>query len=301
MTRVPPPPGLLAVDKPAGPTSRDVVDLVCRALGTRRVGHAGTLDPFARGVVLVAWGKATGLVPYLQEYPKSYLARVRFGVETDTQDRTGAVLAERDPGPLTEASVAAALEPFRGVILQVPPMYSALKQDGERLYRRARRGETVAREPRERRVDRLDLVAWDPPRAELQVVCSAGTYVRTLAHDLGRSLGPGAHLEALTRTAVGPYRLEDALPAARIPELGREVILARSVDPARALPDWPRVVLPPEEAREVRHGSWRDPRGVAAAPTPLRILDEEGRLLAVARGGRPPRLLRVLAPAGEDR
>jgi tRNA pseudouridine55 synthase len=291
----PPAPGMLILDKPAGPTSRRLVDDVVRVLGTRRVGHAGTLDPFARGVLLVAWGKATAFVPYLQDYEKSYEAVVRFGRVTDTQDRLGETIEEHDASGLTAEAVEAALPGFRGEILQVPPMYSALKQNGRRLYELARRGETVDREPRRRRVSRLELAAWTPPVARLVVTCSSGTYVRTLAHDLGAALGPGASLDELTRTAVGPHRLEGAVAGDGVASLSREELLARAVPPAGVLPDWPAVVLPADETVAAASGSWRDPRDRIPGAGRYRLLDETGRLLALARGGEEPRLLRVFA------
>ncbi len=295
------PAAVLVAAKPEGPTSREVVDLAVRVLGTRRVGHAGTLDPFASGVLLVAWGRATGLVPYLQQYPKTYEASVRFGRITDTQDRTGAVLEERNPASVTEAAVRRALEPFRGTIMQVPPMFSALKHDGRRLHELARAGTTVERAGRERTVHELELLEFAPPVARLRVVCSAGTYVRTLAHDLGEALGPGASLDALSRTAIGPHRLAAALPAGRILALTRAELLERALAPSEALPDWPAVSLSPGEAREVLNGSWRDPGGRLAGIERARLLDREGRLLALASGGGSVRLLRVFGEREEAR
>ena len=298
MKRRPRRPGVLVVDKPAGSGSRQIVDLVMRTLGTRRVGHAGTLDPFARGVLLVAWGKATALVPYLQEYEKSYEALVRFGRVTDTQDRTGTTVEERDASGLTREAVEAALPRFRGWIEQVPPMYSALKHGGKRLHELARRGETVERAPRRRRVHRLELTAWEPPLARLSVTCSAGTYVRTLAHDLGREVGTGACLEELTRVAVGPHSVEGAVPVERLERLSAEELLELGMDPRDALPDWPVIRVPREEIRGVLSGAWRPP-GSLLEPR-YRLLDETDRLLALAEGGSRPRLLRVLAEKEGD-
>jgi tRNA pseudouridine55 synthase len=289
------PPGLLPLAKPSGPTSRSLVDRVVRVLRSRRVGHAGTLDPFASGLLLVAWGRATALVPYLHGYEKRYRATVRFGRVTDTQDRTGVVLEEHEASALDRERVERALAPFRGRILQVPPMYSAVKQGGRRLYEIARDGRDVEREAREREVSRLELLDWDPPVAVIEVACSTGTYVRTLAHDLGRALGPGASLDALVRTGIGPFRLTDALDADRLDSLSREELLERAVAPADALPDWPALRLPDDEARLAAHGSFPDPGRRAAAVGRYRLLDERGALLALAEGGVPPRLLRVLA------
>jgi len=294
LNRPRPVPGLLLVNKPAGPTSRAVVDRLVRVLGTRRVGHAGTLDPFAEGLLILAWEKATALLTYVQEYQKTYEAVVRFGRVTDTQDGTGRVLALRDAGGLTADVVRATLAGFRGRIAQVPPMYSAVKSGGVRLYDLARRGETRDRPAREREVHQLELLAWNPPCARLRVVCSSGTYVRTLAHDIGEALGPGASLDALIRTAVGPFPLAGAVTMDGMSALRPEDVDAIALRPEDALPDWGRVTVPDEEARDVVCGSWRDPGRRAADPGRYRVLDHRGRLLALARGGERVALLRVL-------
>lgn len=300
MKRTPVPAGVLCLHKPSGPTSRDMVNRVMRILGTRRVGHAGTLDPFAEGLLLVAWGKDTGLVPYLQDHLKTYEARVRFGVSTDTQDRTGTVLETRSAAHLTPETIRGSLGSFRGIIRQTPPMYSALKQEGERLYRLAREGKEVARAPRECRVDAFDLLEWDAPVGVFRITCSRGTYVRTLAHDLGRALETGASLDRLLRTRVGPHDLEHAVDVRHLNDLDRDGLLALALRPAEALPDWPTCTVNGEEAEAVGRGSWRDPRGRLTDAGSYRILDEAGNLLALARGGSgtPVKLLRVLAEGG---
>jgi tRNA pseudouridine55 synthase len=287
--------GVLSVNKPAGPSSRRIVDQLIRVLGTRRVGHAGSLDPFARGLLLIVWGRATGLVPYLLEYPKHYLARVRFGQVTDTQDRTGAVLEERDASSLTTDAVREMLPRFRGRVAQIPPMYSALKHEGRRLYAIARDGEQVVRAAREQVVDRFELVEWDPPFAGFEVICSRGTYVRTLAHDLGEAVGVGAHVDDLVRTAIGPYALDDAVSATDIPSMDEDGVRRYARDPVEALPDWPAITVPAEEARSVTHGAWRDPERRAVETRGYRVVDEKGALLALARGGPEVKLLRVFA------
>jgi tRNA pseudouridine55 synthase len=291
------PAGLLLVRKPSGPSSRKIVDEVVRQLGTRRVGHAGTLDPFADGLLLVLWGRATALVPYLLEYSKRYLATVRFGRTTDTQDRTGTVIEERDPSGLTAAAIEEALPRFRGTILQAPPAFSAARHRGERLYRLARRGTPAEGEPRERTVHEFRLVEWDPPRGRFEVICSKGTYIRALAHDLGNAVGTGAMLEGLTRSAVGPFTLEGAVEGSTLAALGRDGLLTRALPPADALPDWPAVSLDAEASRAVRHGSWDDPEGLIRRSGRFRLLDGDGTLLSLAEGGERPRLVRVLAGA----
>jgi len=295
MTAGAPEPGVLRVNKPSGPTSRDVVNRVVRGLGIRRVGHAGTLDPFAEGLLLIAWGSATGLIPYLQQYRKTYEVEAEFGRVTNTQDRTGATLAETNADGLCEEAVQEALAGFRGRISQVPPMYSAVKHEGRRMYELARAGQEVPREPRERTVYVFELTAFDAPRARFRVTCEGGTYVRTLIHDLGAMLGPGACVVRLERTAIGPHACEGAVPADWLPGPDRAAVLGQALTPAAALPDWPEIRIGEErEEREVLCGSWRDTAGRAAEGREYRITGREGRLLALARGGRPVRLLRVM-------
>jgi tRNA pseudouridine55 synthase len=208
------PDGILNLDKPRGPTSHDIVDRVRALIGIRRVGHAGTLDPLATGVLIVCVGRATRVAEYLMvpEYGarKVYRARVRLGIATDTYDAEGRVVAEA-PVDVTRAQVDAVLVRFRGTVTQVPPMHSALKKRGVPLYRLARRGVEVARDPRQVEVYCLELTACEPPELVLDITCSPGTYVRALAHDLGQALGCGAHLSALTRLASGGFRLDDAI------------------------------------------------------------------------------------------
>jgi tRNA pseudouridine55 synthase len=203
--------GIFNVDKPAGMTSHDVVHLVRRASGQRRVGHAGTLDPMATGVLVVCLGWATRLVEYLVEGRKRYRATLRLGITTDTYDAEGTILAETGDINVTEAEVSAVLSQFLGTIQQVPPMFSAVKHEGKPLYKLARRGEWVPRPARDIHIERLDLGDWSPPHLSLDVLCSKGTYVRSLAHDIGQKLGCGAHLAALIRLASEPFRLDEAV------------------------------------------------------------------------------------------
>jgi tRNA pseudouridine55 synthase len=203
--------GILSLNKPRGPTSHDIVGRVRALTGIRRVGHAGTLDPLATGVLLVCVGRATRVAEYLMAGRKVYRARVRLGITTDTYDAEGQVVASVDPVEVDRAQVGEALSRFRGKIVQVPPMYSAVKHKGTPLHRLARRGLEVEREPRPVEIFRLELTAWEPPECVLEVACSPGTYVRALAHDLGRALGCGAHLAGLIRLASGGFRVEDAV------------------------------------------------------------------------------------------
>jgi tRNA pseudouridine55 synthase len=270
--------GVLVVDKPAGMTSHDVVDRVREVLETRKVGHGGTLDPDATGVLLIGVGRATRLLSYAQAGRKRYLATARFGVTTSTQDSSGEVLEER-PVRLTGAAIEGALVSLRGEIDQVPPMVSAVRMGGERLYRKARRGEEVERLPRRVTVYSLHLIDFDGfDCATLDVLCSGGTYVRTLIADLGEALGCGAHLEDLRRTQAGSFTEADAVS---IDELKVED-LRPLVD---AVGDLPRLEVDAADAERVAHGQALDADG---AP-------KEGRFVAVVRDGN---LLAVYAREG---
>jgi tRNA pseudouridine55 synthase len=301
------------VDKPEGWTSHDVVARMRTILGESRVGHAGTLDPFASGLLLVGEGRSTGTLACLGLLPKRYLARARLGASTDTQDRTGVVTGRSDAIPARSA-VESALARFRGRIRQRPPLYSAVKVRGERLYRAARRGEEVEREEREVHVYDLRLAAAsEPPEVELDLTVSRGAYVRTIAHDLGRALGCGAHLVGLRRVASGPFRVEDALSPARGAGHDASAFRERAHPPARALAFLPRVRLTNEEAAGVRHGrppAWDPARVERPDPEwplppgqpgwPILLLSPSGEAIALARprGAEPPDapagLLRVL-------
>ena len=203
--------GILNVDKPLSVSSQAAVTRVKKALALKKAGHAGTLDPEATGVLLICSGKATKLFEPLQSYEKEYLAALTLGIETDSHDASGQVTAQQDVPHLTDADIERALEPFRGAIQQVPPMYSALKHKGKPLYAYAREGVTIEREPREVTFMELEALELAPPTLQIRCICSRGAYVRVLAHDIGRELGCGAHISALRRTRTGPYRVEDAV------------------------------------------------------------------------------------------
>lgn len=304
------PSGVLVVDKPAGPTSHDVVDRVRRLYGLRKVGHAGTLDPPATGILLLGLGRATRVLPFLASLPKTYAGWIRFGITTSTQDATGEEAEVRTPR-FTRDELEAAAGAFRGAIEQVPPMVSSVKIAGEPLYRAARRGEEVERPARVVHVYEMELGDFDPGAwtASLRVRCSSGTYVRTLAADLGERLGCGGHLTALRRTAVGSFdegqaSTLDDLEAAD--EAGR---LASILPPAEAMRDFPFLTASPEEAEAVAHGLPLAPRAPAragelpltalpriggvepheagmTAGVPVAIIGEDGSLLAVYRRSR---------------
>ncbi len=272
--------GFLLVDKPAGPTSFAVVRRVRKALQVKKAGHLGTLDPFATGLLPLALGEATKLVPFLEGADKTYWAEVRLGVETDTQDATGAVTARCEALP-DPAAVQAAVARFVGEIEQIPPMYSAVRHQGQRLYRLARRGEQVEVPPRKVTIYRLEVKEIALPRVILEVACGKGTYIRTLAHDLGRALGCGAHLAALRRLAVGPFPVTAALPLAQV-EKHPEEARRRLLPLADCLPNWPAVAVGPADARRLAQGQalfWTQ-NGFMEGQN-LRVL-ADGRLLAVA-------------------
>jgi tRNA pseudouridine55 synthase len=248
---------ILVIDKPSGPSSFAVCKRVRAMLGRKRekVGHGGTLDPFASGVLPICLGEGTKVVPFLLDADKAYEAVVRFGVETDTLDCTGKVVAEHALADLLGRSIEMALAPFRGEIEQIPPMYSALKHEGRPLYAYARKGEVVERRPRRVTIHELDMLGFAPPdRARLRVRCSKGTYIRQLAADLGRSLGVGAHLVELRRTASGPFTIEQSIT---LDALGACLALGRSppmVSPLEALGHLPRAIVDENEALVLERG-----------------------------------------------
>ena len=203
--------GILNVDKPDGITSMDVVRHIKRASGQRRVGHGGTLDPVATGVIPICLGQATRMMEYLIEGTREYRAVVEMGVETNTYDVQGEVTERRDPSPTSQEDVKRSLESFKGTIEQVPPMYSALKRQGKRLYELARAGVEVEREPRRVEVLSIDLLEWKPPTFTIDVACGRGFYMRSLAHDLGQKLGCGAHIKSLARLRSGPFKISEAM------------------------------------------------------------------------------------------
>jgi tRNA pseudouridine55 synthase len=290
---------VLVIDKPVGPTSFDVVRRIRRAAGTRRVGHGGTLDPAASGVLPVCLGEATKLAQFLLDADKQYDFTVCFGVETDTDDAAGTVTARSDTAAVDEAAVRAALTPFRGAITQVPPSYSALKRAGRPLYDYARSGEPVAAAPRPVVVHELELVSFaGPAAAAFTLRCSKGTYVRALARDLGRALAVGGHVTALRRTRSGPFSLLEARPLDEVVAAlaAGDVAALPLVEPADALRHLERREVTDSVARDVRLG-----RRISLEPGEdtgdrrLCLIDPQGKLVAVAehRGAQPLDLLRV--------
>lgn len=275
--------GILLVDKPSGMTSHDVVDRIRRAAGMRRIGHTGTLDPAATGLLILCLGEATRLSDFLIGLDKVYEGDMRFGLVTDSYDLDGKVLEERPVPDLSEAEIQKAFDRFTGDILQVPPMVSAVKVGGERLYKLARRGEVVEREPRPVSIREFVLLGYEPPVARFRIRCTRGTYARTLCYDVGEALGCGATLAALRRTAVGHHRVEDALPVDRFQN--REQVEARLLSPDRAL-DLPEVVVRPAGCRAVVSGAILSARDIAGdVPVEagwVQVKSEGGTLLALA-------------------
>lgn len=274
--------GFLVVEKPAGVTSHDVVGAIRRMTGERRVGHAGTLDPAAVGVLPIAVGLATRTVEYLSESTKSYLADITFGVTTDSLDGDGTVETITDASHLTREHVEAQLDQFRGEINQVPPMHSAIKIDGRPLYERARQGEHIELDARPVTILELTLVDWEWPTAEIFVHCTKGTYVRSLARDIGDAVGTGAYMSNLVRLSTGPFTLEDSWQISELEELiGEGYWEDVAAHPDAALHDRPAVVLNNENALRWRNGSTIEadvPEGI------VRVYDVSGNWLGVGSG-----------------
>jgi len=309
--------GVIVVDKPAGPTSFDVVRRV-RNLGSgRKAGHTGTLDPMATGVLPVCLGDATKIASFITEGDKEYEGVVRLGAVTDTWDATGAVVETHPIDHLDPAEVERAVAAMQGEYWQTPPMYSAVKVGGKRLYELARKGEEIERRPRKVKIHEIEFRGFDPATGDvsLRVHCSKGTYVRSIAWELGEALGVGGHLASLRRLRSGPFSIGQAVPLGVLLELakaGRSEELARFVVPMReALAELPEAVVDEERARKVAHGMLLGGRDLAASRLPrqqegtrVRVTGPDGRLLAVAEqapaGLRYLRVLvtpRDLAPA----
>lgn len=282
------------VDKPRGPTSFDVVATVRRALEVDRAGHTGTLDPLATGVLPVCVGEATRIAQFLTTEEKTYVATVALGAATDTLDAAGRIVLERPVPPFGAVELERALEPLRGTYLQTPPMYSAVRVNGERLYEKARRGEEVDRAPREVTVHALEVLSVDPQTVVLRVRASKGFFVRVLAASLGEGLGTCAHLSALRRVASGLFTESAAIPLAEVlarPAAAVEQLLSEG----HALAWMPALVVDADEARRVRSGGLVER---PAAPGLVRVMDRQGTLLAVAeREGGRLRYRRVLSEA----
>lgn len=284
--------GVLNIDKPPGVTSHDIVTQVRRTLGERRIGHAGTLDPLATGVLIVCVGPAVRLSEFLMASSKTYIAEVHLGRVTTTDDREGAITAEIPVDHLRAEQISAALRPFTGDIEQIPPDYSAVKQGGKKLYQLARTGRAVEAAPRSVRIDALRLLNWSPPLARLEVICGPGTYIRSLARDLGTALGVGGSLAELRRTVSGVFHADDGLKGEMLSD--SEALAAALVPLRLALADWLVVPLDQAALTEISHG--RRVRSAPLEPGTLALgVTEDGEvaalLRAVADGWQPDRVL----------
>ena len=259
----------MLVDKPSGVTSHDVVDVVRRSLRTRKVGHAGTLDPMATGLLILGVGRATRLLRYLGDLPKSYAATGRLGEETDTLDADGRIVRSA-PVDVSRAEIERACAALVGDSMQTPPAYSAVKVGGRKLYEAARKGDALEAPGRRIRVDAFEVSAFDGRDVEVRITCSGGTYVRVLVADVGRTLGCGAHLVRLRRTAIGPFRVEDARP----PGVGEPLPIDRAIG------HLPSIHLDAEEARAASHGRLLGP---AAIDGPYAVFGPDGALKGIYR------------------
>lgn len=267
--------GVLLIDKPIGWTSHDVVGKLRRILNTKRIGHAGTLDPIATGLLVLAVGPATRFLQYLPLENKEYVATFRFGQETNTYDAEGEVNATAPVPEDLDARIAGALPAFLGEIAQLPPMFSAVKVAGQPLYKLARKGEEVERQERIVTLDEFTVVAREGDDVTFRIQCSGGTYVRTLAHDLGRAVGCGAHVASLVRSRVGKFALEDASSLA-------DASSSRMIPLARALEPMPRVELSDDDARYVREGRPLGIRGHGGARK-MAMIDPRGEVVGIGR------------------
>lgn len=287
------PDGVLVVDKPQGPTSHDVVAVARRALGVSRIGHTGTLDPMATGVLPLVVGKATRLAQYLTAGDKDYDATITFGRTTDSYDATGATVTTSDERP-NRAQLDQAIEHFRGTFEQMPPAYSAKSVGGVRAYTLARQAQgAVVLRPVSVAVHRLEVVSFDGESATLSMRVAAGFYVRSLAHDLGTALGTGAVLEALRRTRSGGFDLAMAVPLDEVVQTGHEALSARIAPFDGLLPNLPSVVLKgPAGVERVKNGQEMTPSDILEVPSPLpalvRVMGPDGRLVGLAKPGKTP-------------
>ena len=281
--------GVLVIDKPIGLTSHDVVQIIRRGTGIRRAGHTGTLDPRASGVLVVLIGPAVRLSEYVSASDKRYQATIRLGSTTDTYDSEGMVTSESSANHITEERFDEILQTYVGEIEQVPPPYSAVKVKGKKAYEMARKGEQVKLEPRKIQVYSLDILEWDPPEVVIDAYCSSGTYVRSLANDLGESLGTGAYLIGLRRTKSGRFTLREAVPLRRLKEAFQAGDWYKFLIPAAdALGDWPAVELDADQVDLVRHG-----HRIPAEP------DSEGWSRAISQQGDLVALLEYNSESGE--
>ena len=275
--------GILNINKPPARTSQDIVSFVKHLSKQRHVGHAGTLDPIATGVLPICLGQATRMSSFIMENRKTYIAEITLGISTNTYDREGEVVQQKDPSYVTKAQVNEILPTFTGKILQKPPAFSALKHQGKRLYELARAGIEVETNAREVIVYRLELLEWNPPCLIIEVECGKGTYIRSIAHDIGQSLGCGAHISALIRTNYGPFNIEDSISLPQLEdafnhEYWQELLYPMDI----VINDWIAVIVTPEQERDILNGRTLQ-RPVDNTETRCRAYSSDGRFLAILR------------------
>lgn len=281
--------GILNINKATGMTSHDVVAKIRKLLKQKRIGHAGTLDPAASGVLPICAGQGTRVAEYLSESGKAYQANIVFGTVTDTYDAEGVVVRKASTADLTLAKIEEVLPRFLGAQMQVPPSYSAIKLEGQPAYKRARAGEEVALEARPIVIYSLEIIDWIPPMLTLAVECSKGTYIRSLAYDLGVQVGCGAYLDGLVRTRSGPFSLADSITLEQLAAAVDDASVQRYLYPVdKALGQYPALLLDAESVERVKHGnafvshSRDDPGGPTADSSLARVYDESGHFLAIA-------------------
>jgi len=274
--------GIFNINKPTAMTSHDVVAIIRKHLKQKRVGHAGTLDPLASGVLPICVGQATRVAEYLSDSGKAYQADINFGTATDTYDAEGTITATASTADLTLNMIQETLEQFRGPQMQNPPLYSAIKIQGQPAYKRARAGEVIVLEPRPIVIHLLEILEWIPPRLTLAIECSKGTYIRSLAHDLGMQLGCCAYLEALVRTRSGPFTLSDSITLEQFADaVETNSIQHYSFPLDKALEQYPAMKLDVETAERIKHGNtFNNP--VANNSGLARVYDTNGAFIAIA-------------------
>ena len=274
--------GIFNINKPTGLTSHDVVAIIRKHLKQKRVGHAGTLDPLASGVLPICVGQATRVAEYLSESGKAYQADINFGTATDTYDAEGTITATASTADLTLNMIQETLEQFRGPQMQYPPRFSAIKIQGQPAYKRARAGEVIVLEPRPIVIHLLEILEWIPPRLTLAIECSKGTYIRSLAHDLGMQLGCCAYLEALVRTRSGPFTLSDSITLEQFADaVETNSIQHYSFPLDKVLEQYPAMKLDVEIAERIKHGNiFNNP--VANNSGLARVYDTNGAFIAIA-------------------
>lgn len=277
--------GILNINKPVGNTSFSIVSIIKRLIGERRVGHAGTLDPMASGVLPVCFGKGTRIVEFLLESSKVYRAQIELGIATDTHDAIGNITGRGDSSTVKLEQIEHALCSFRGLIQQVPPMFSALKYKGKRLYHLAREGITVNRESRAATIHRLELLDFNTPFITLEIECSRGTYIRSLAHDLGELLGCGAHLKELVRLSYGPFDIESAVSPSQLEDAFANNDWQQFIYPIdTVLGNWSSVVVGDKQEQVIKNGglvSMENGQIEDGDKVRCRAYNEEGCFLAV--------------------